>query len=203
MGEQIFVLFYNKESSAKLHTTWKTIKNDTLILLSKKSILQFLLSAGSKEKARLTLFEQSELSRNLKKVANRVHTESWILENVLKFAQQFSPHPPHPPHPPPPLKSMLSEVKKRPVVWGKKRLEGPNFNIDFGGKGLGWQGKGISISTKQKGAILQNCVNTFVPHCSFPFGKNYGYDRYEKVYQTCLRFVFNDCNDFWRSYITL
>ena len=64
--EQIFVLFYNKESSAKLHTTWKTIKKinfvkflfyfitkkalqnytlhekqlKKLILLSKKSILQ-------------------------------------------------------------------------------------------------------------------------------------------------------------------
>ena len=45
---------------------------------------------------------------------------------------------------------MLSEVKKR--------LEGPKFNIDFGGKG-------ISISTMQKGAILRKCVNTFVPHC--------------------------------------
>ena len=45
---------------------------------------------------------------------------------------------------------MLSEVKKR--------IEGPKFNIDFGGKG-------ISISTMQKGAILRKCVNTFVPHC--------------------------------------
>ena len=52
---------------------------------------------------------------------------------------------------------MLSEVKKR--------LEGPTFNIDFGGKGWGRQGKGISISTMQKGAILRKCVNTFVPHC--------------------------------------
>ena len=55
---------------------------------------------------------------------------------------------------------MLSEVKKR--------LEGPKFNIDFGGRGSrGWgrQGKGISISTMQKGAILRKCVNTFVPHC--------------------------------------
>ena len=49
---------------------------------------------------------------------------------------------------------MLSEVKKR--------LEGPKFNIDFG---WGRQGKGISISTMQKGAILRKCVNTFVPHC--------------------------------------
>ena len=54
---------------------------------------------------------------------------------------------------------MLSEVKKR--------LEGPKYNIDFGGggRGLGRQGKGISISTMQKGAILRKCVNTFVPHC--------------------------------------
>ena len=54
---------------------------------------------------------------------------------------------------------MLSEVKKR--------LEGPKFNIDFGGRGWGRQGKGISISTMQKGAILRKCVNTFVPHCSY------------------------------------
>ena len=49
-------------------------------MLSKKSTLQeklIFIKAGSKEKARLTLFEQSELSRNLKKVVNRVHTESW------------------------------------------------------------------------------------------------------------------------------
>ena len=53
---------------------------------------------------------------------------------------------------------MLSEVKKR--------LEGPKFNIDFGGgRGWGRQGKGIGISTIQKGAILRKCVNTFVPHC--------------------------------------
>ena len=35
------------------------------------------------------------------------------------------------------------------------------------GRGWGREGKGISISTMQKGAILQKCVNTFVPHCSF------------------------------------
>ena len=52
---------------------------------------------------------------------------------------------------------MLSEVKKR--------LEGPKFNVDFGGRGWGRQEKGISISTMQKGAILRKCVNTFVPHC--------------------------------------
>ena len=54
---------------------------------------------------------------------------------------------------------MLSEVKKG--------LEGPKFKIDFGEEGLGRQGKGISISTMQKGAILWKCVNTFVPNCSF------------------------------------
>ena len=54
---------------------------------------------------------------------------------------------------------MLSEVKKK--------LEGPKFNIDFGVRGWGRQGKGIRISTMQKGAILRKCVNTFVPHCRF------------------------------------
>ena len=52
---------------------------------------------------------------------------------------------------------MLSEVKQR--------LEGPKFNIDFGGKGLGRQGKEIIISTMQSKPILRKCVNTFVPHC--------------------------------------
>ena len=37
---------------------------------------------------------------------------------------------------------MLSEVKER--------LEGPKYNNDFGGKGLGRQGKGIGMSTMQK-----------------------------------------------------
>ena len=36
----------------------------------------------------------------------------------------------------------------------------------LGGRGWGRQGKGISISTILKGAILRKCVNTFVPHCS-------------------------------------
>ena len=53
---------------------------------------------------------------------------------------------------------MLSEVKER--------LEGPKYNIDFFGEGLGRQGKGIGMSTMQKGAILWKCLNTFVPHCS-------------------------------------
>ena len=52
---------------------------------------------------------------------------------------------------------MLSEVKER--------LEGPKYNIDFGGRGGGRQGKGIGKSTIQKGAILRKCLNTFVPHC--------------------------------------
>ena len=56
---------------------------------------------------------------------------------------------------------MLSEVKKR--------LEDPKYNIDFGGggggRGWGRQEKGISISTMQKGAILRECVDTFVPDC--------------------------------------
>ena len=52
---------------------------------------------------------------------------------------------------------MLSEVKER--------LEGPKYNNDFGGKGLGRQGKGIGMSTMQKVAILWKCLNTFVPHC--------------------------------------
>ena len=39
----------------------------------------------------------------------------------------------------------------------KERLEGPKYNIDFGGGGGGTQGR-IGMSTVQKGAI--------VPHCS-------------------------------------
>ena len=52
---------------------------------------------------------------------------------------------------------MLSEVKKD--------LRVQNSTLILGGRGWGRQGKGISISTMQKGAILQKCVNTFVPHC--------------------------------------
>ena len=47
----------------------------------------------------------------------------------------------------------------------KEGLEAPKFNIAFGGRGWVRQGKRISISTMQKGAILRKCVNTFVPHC--------------------------------------
>ena len=53
---------------------------------------------------------------------------------------------------------MISEVKK-------KDLKVQNSTLIFGGRGWGRQGKGISISTIQKGAILRKCVNTFVPLC--------------------------------------
>ena len=53
---------------------------------------------------------------------------------------------------------MLSEVKKD--------LRVQNSTVSLGGRGWGRQGKEISKSTKQKGAILWKCVNTFVPHCS-------------------------------------
>ena len=53
---------------------------------------------------------------------------------------------------------MLSEVKK-------KDLRVQNSTLILGGRGRGRQGKGISISTMQKAAILRKCVNTFVPHC--------------------------------------
>ena len=36
----------------------------------------------------------------------------------------------------------------------------------LGGGGRGKEGKGIGMSTMKNGAILQKCVNTFVPHCS-------------------------------------
>ena len=52
---------------------------------------------------------------------------------------------------------MLSEVEKD--------LRVQNSTLILGGRGWGRQGKGISISTMQKGAILRKCVNTFVPHC--------------------------------------
>ena len=52
---------------------------------------------------------------------------------------------------------MLSEVKKD--------LRVQNSTLILAGRGWGRQGKGISISTMQKGAILRKCVNTFVPHC--------------------------------------
>ena len=36
----------------------------------------------------------------------------------------------------------------------KERLEGLKYNIGFGGRGWGTQGKGIGMSSVQKGAIL-------------------------------------------------
>ena len=53
---------------------------------------------------------------------------------------------------------MLSEVKRD--------LRVQNSTLIFGERGWCRQGKGISISTMQKGAILWKCVKTFVPHCS-------------------------------------
>ena len=55
---------------------------------------------------------------------------------------------------------MLSEVKER--------LEGPKYNIDFGGKGLGYRGKGIGtyVHYAKKGHLWK-CLNTIVPHCRF------------------------------------
>ena len=54
--------------------------------------------------------------------------------------------------------------------------------------------------TLQKQQLKFTGVSTFQKYrflkTSFPFGKNYGYDRYKKVCQTYLRFVFNDCNGF-------
>ena len=36
----------------------------------------------------------------------------------------------------------------------KERIEGPKYNIDFGGRGEDTQGEGIDMSTMQKGTIL-------------------------------------------------
>ena len=55
---------------------------------------------------------------------------------------------------------MLSEVKKKDV-----RVQ--NSTLILGERGWGRQGKGLSISTMRKGAILRKCVNIFVPHCSY------------------------------------
>ena len=53
----------------------------------------------------------------------------------------------------------------------QERLEGLEYNIDFGGGGGGTQGKGIGMFTMQKGAILKKCLHTFVPYCSFHIGQ--------------------------------
>ena len=42
----------------------------------------------------------------------------------------------------------------------KERLEGLKYNIDFGGRGWGYTGKGVGMFTMQKGAILKKCLNT-------------------------------------------
>ena len=56
------------------------------------------------------------------------------------------------------------KTKKKQLSEVKERLEGPKYNIDLKGRG-----KGIGMSTMQKGAILRKCLNTFVPHCSWNF----------------------------------
>ena len=53
----------------------------------------------------------------------------------------------------------------------KERLEGLKYNIDFGGRGWGYTGKGVGLFTMQKGAISQKCFNTFVPYGSFHIGR--------------------------------
>ena len=52
---------------------------------------------------------------------------------------------------------MLSEVKER--------LEGPKYNIDFGGRGGGRQGMAIGKSTIQKGPFYGS-VSTLCPSLS-------------------------------------
>ena len=53
---------------------------------------------------------------------------------------------------------MLSEVKER--------LEGPKYNMDFRGEGVGVDRvRGYKVHYAKRG-ILRNCLNTFVPHCS-------------------------------------
>ena len=47
----------------------------------------------------------------------------------------------------------------------KKDLRVQNTTLILGQRGWGRQGRGMSISTMQKGAILRKCVNTFVRHC--------------------------------------
>ena len=39
----------------------------------------------------------------------------------------------------------------------KERLEGPKYNIDFGGGGGNTQGEGKGMSTVQKGSIVLHC----------------------------------------------
>ena len=47
----------------------------------------------------------------------------------------------------------------------KERLKGLKYSIGFGVSGGGTQRKGTGMSTIEKEAILQKCLNTFIPHC--------------------------------------
>ena len=50
----------------------------------------------------------------------------------------------------------------------EERLDDIKYNIDFGGRGKGDRGEGDrSVHYEKKRGILQKCVNTFVPHCSW------------------------------------
>ena len=50
----------------------------------------------------------------------------------------------------------------------KKRLEGPKYNIDFGGKGLGYRGEEDRyVHYAKRGHLWEVRLNTFVPHCRF------------------------------------
>ena len=70
---------------------------------------------------------------------------------LIHFKRRKSDHPT--------LESMLAEVNER--------LKGPKIQHWFlEGRGWGTQGKGIGMSTMQKGAILRKCLNTYVPHCT-------------------------------------
>ena len=42
----------------------------------------------------------------------------------------------------------------------KGGLEGENTTLVFGGRGWGYPGEGIALSTVEKGAILQKCLNS-------------------------------------------
>ena len=77
---------------------------------------------------------------------NQGQTISFIYYFIL-FKCRKSPHPPN-----------QSEVKKR--------LEGPKFNIEFGGKGLGWTGEGDKyIHYAKRGHFMEVCQH-FCPSLS-------------------------------------
>ena len=73
----------------------------------------------------------------------------------------------------------------------KERLEGPEYNIDFGWMGWGRQGKGIGMSTMEEGAILRKCLNTFVPHWDTPL-----FLSFLEMYWTFLSLGFRFSNEF-------